>query len=617
MQGKRVSFPFSASVPCKEVVELMHNLSDGSPHPETSRPPGGEADSLSPPSSLSPEDYLPVSLLAEVAYCPRNFYYRTVEGQEPVNVHILKGSLEDERRTQRERIIRDEGVHIRSIKISSDSLGWVAIVDALISSPDSPPIPLEYKTGSLKECLHDDVQLCASCMLLEEHLHTSIPYGYIYYTASKSRRKVDFTPDLRQKTLHLSEQAREILDSEEIPPPVADERCEGCALNPICLPFEVSHLQGRSDISHRIIPRLQSGKTLYVDEQGAFLTKHLGEIIVSRPSATKGGKPEILRKIPASYVDQIILVGNATLSTPLLRFLLRANVDIVYLSTHGKYEGRFVPGLHKNAIARKCQFRGLLAQDTALRFSRGFVLGKLQNSRTLLQRYNRELNHPSLYDAIASLQNLLVRIPSVTTMDELLGIEGAGASTYFKVFGLLIKRPSSSHSDADTERKEGEGSVFSFNFEKRTRRPPADPVNALLSFGYALLLSDMVSAIAIAGLDPYAGFYHQERYGRPNLALDLMEEFRPIFVDSLVLTGINKGIFTSSDFEQKLFGGVYLNESGREKFFRLYGQRALTEVEHPLFGYKATYRRIFEVQARLLSRALQGELDEYVPFTVR
>ncbi len=611
---------------------MVHGISDANQHP-----PGGDSDSLF-------DDYLPVSLLAEVAYCPRNFYYRAVEGQEPENVHTLKGSLEDERRRERERITREEGVHIRSIKISSQRLRWVAIVDALLLHPPSlsPPIPLEYKTGAIKESLHDDVQLCASAMLLEEHTGASIPFGYLYYSASKSRRKVEFTTELRQKTLQFSEQAREILDSEEIPEPVADERCDGCALNPICLPFEVSRLQGKQEVEppHRIIPKIQTGKVLFVDEQGAFLSKHHGEVIVYKPSSKPGGPREVLRKIPASYLDQIILVGNATISTQLLRYLLRANVDIVYLSTHGKYEGRFVPSLHKNAIARKCQFRGLFDRDTSLRFARGFVLGKLHNCRTLLLRHLRSLkpetdtsepasHNPELLlieEAIESLKRLVFRIPSITTIDELLGIEGAGASAYFKVFGLLIKRPSSaSRSPQTPELPDSQplgppklpDSPFTFDFEKRSRRPPADPVNALLSFGYTLLLSDMISATAIAGLDPYAGFFHQERYGRPNLALDLMEEFRPIVVDSLVLTGINKGVFSLSDFEQKMLGGVYLNEAGREKFFRLYGQRVLTEIEHPLFGYKATYRRIFEVQARLLSKVLQGELEEYIPFTVR
>ncbi|MHA2616645.1 MAG: CRISPR-associated endonuclease Cas4g/Cas1g [bacterium JZ-2024 1] len=578
-----------------------------------------------PTSDLAEQEFLPVSLLAEVAYCPRNFYYRAVEGEEPENVHILRGELEEERRNERERITRDEGIHIRSIKISSEKLGWVAVVDALVQGEHS--FPLEYKSGSLKESLRDDVQLCAQAMLLEEHTGKSIPYGYIYYSSSRSRRKVEFTQELRQKTLEFSRQAMEILHSEEIPPPVADERCSGCALLSICLPFEVSSLKEKKEPPERIIPRIQSGKILYVDEQGAFLTKKGGEVIVSK-SIPGEKKSEILRKVPAAYLDQIILVGNITISTQLLRYLMRANVDIVYFSTHGKYEGRFVPSLQKNAIARKCQFHALFDQDSSLRFARGFILGKLHNCRTILMRHLRarkekiqqsqeEVQTPeistALEEACQTLQSLINRIPNVTRIEELLGIEGAGASAYFKVFGMLIKQETLQNSS----QTQSTAQKWSFHFEKRTRRPPADPVNALLSFGYALLLSDMVSALTIAGLDPYAGFYHKERYGRPNLALDLMEEFRPIVVDSLVLAGINKSVFSPSDFEQKMFGGIYLAESGRKKFFRLYAQKILTEIEHPLFGYKATYRRIFEVQARLLAKVLQKELEEYVPFTVR
>jgi CRISPR-associated protein Cas1 len=167
------------------------------------------------------------------------------------------------------------------------------------------------------------------------------------------------------------------------------------------------------------------------------------------------------------------------------------------------------------------------------------------------------------------------------------------------VFGRLIK-----------------SKTFGFDFEKRTKRPPRDPVNALLSLGYSILVGDMVSAASTVGLDPHIGFFHSTKYGRPALALDLMEEFRPVIVDSLVLSMLNKGMVGDNNFKEK-FGGVYLEEDGRETFFKAYAGRIQTEIIHPVFDYRVTYRRIFEIQARFLAKVLTGEIEEYVPFMVR
>jgi CRISPR-associated protein Cas1 len=537
------------------------------------------------------DDFLPVSLVSEIIFCPRNFYYRACERAEGINRFVLEGTLEDERRKERERIKREDRLQVREVTLSSERLGIIGVLDAVEESGFIYPI--EYKRGELKESLHDDVQLCLETLLLEEHIGKPIPFGYIYYTASKTRRRVDISDDLRKTSLEAIARAREILYKGEIPEPVADERCPGCALFPVCLPFEVKSLKGNGPTQlKRIIPEIQTGRVLYVDEHGAYVRKRGEKIVVTKDK-------EVITETPASYLRQLVLSANANISTQAIRFLLRMNVEIIYQSSWGRFEGRFVPEESKNSLLRLAQYRSHLDKGFALRVSKAFVSGKLSNMRTLLLRQNREIGDSNIEKACSDIKGILDRVAEVREKDELLGLEGIATRGYFSVFGRLIKQK-----------------ALGFDFEKRTRRPPGDPVNALLSFGYSLLVGDMVSSLLTVGLDPYIGFFHSTKYGRPALALDLMEEFRPLIVDSLVLTILNKGMVEDGDFKEK-FGGVYLEEEGRDTFFKAYAGRVKTEIVHPVFEYRVSYRRIFEIQARFLAKVLTGEIDEYAPFVVR
>jgi CRISPR-associated protein Cas1 len=199
---------------------------------------------------------------------------------------------------------------------------------------------------------------------------------------------------------------------------------------------------------------------------------------------------------------------------------------------------------------------------------------------------------------LRSAQYRLAAVAAVKNLDQLRGLEGAGSALYFGVFDNLLK-PSG------------------MRFAKRVRRPPTDPVNALLSFGYALLANDIHSAVNTVGFDPYQGYLHVEHYGRPSLALDLMEEFRPLIVDSVVLTCINKRIIGPEDFSVELGNVHRLTETARRKFLMQYEERKNTEIQHPIFTYKASYQRCFELQARLLAKVLKGEIAEYPPFMTR
>ena len=190
------------------------------------------------------------------------------------------------------------------------------------------------------------------------------------------------------------------------------------------------------------------------------------------------------------------------------------------------------------------------------------------------------------------------RLPKAENLSELLGFEGNASADYFRSFSSMLN------------------SEMGFSFEHRTRRPPKDPTNALLSFAYSLLTADMISAIQIVGLDPYVGFFHQQTYGRPCLALDLMEEFRPIIADSVVVTLINNRQITPNDFTQS-HGGWFLKDAARKKFYAAYEKRKNETITHPVFKYKISFRRALELQVRLLAKCLMGEIETYTPLTVR
>jgi CRISPR-associated protein Cas1 len=224
------------------------------------------------------------------------------------------------------------------------------------------------------------------------------------------------------------------------------------------------------------------------------------------------------------------------------------------------------------------------------------VRGKLENMRAMLLRANRSLQKSEVSDAADAIRHMIQQVSQTTTTGILLGVEGNGSASYFRVFQQLLRD--------------------SLPFTHRRRRPPTDPVNALLSLGYTLLLHQVSAAIQIVGFDPYLGFLHKTRHGRPALALDLMEEFRPLIADSVVLNVCNHHILTASDFQEEL-GAVYLKPAARKTFYAKFEERLQQEIQHPHFGYRVSYRRCIELQARLLAKWLTGEIPQYPPFGVR
>jgi CRISPR-associated protein Cas1 len=354
--------------------------------------------------------------------------------------------------------------------------------------------------------------------------------------------------------------------------------------------------------------------TLYVTEPYSVIKKDGDCLLVQIPPDEALQREARKVRVPLIKVDQVVIMGSCSLTPQALDSLLQQRSEIVYLSAHGQFLGRFVPAESRNSLLRLSQFRAHENPQRGLELAKGFVLGKLNNARTLLMRANRKMGDEEIARTAKSMGEIMDQVRALqgedtppadpskpqkgTVWGKLQGLEGSGTAGYFAFYGKLLR---------------GDGAL---TFEARNRRPPRDPVNAMLSFGYTLLLSRCTAALQTVGLDPYIGFLHSSQYSKPALALDLMEEFRPVIVDSVVLTVVNNRMISAEDFENEM-GSVRLTKKARRDFLTKFEERMSTEVEHPVFKYKASYRRCLELQARLLSKAISGELAGYPPFLVR
>lgn len=330
---------------------------------------------------------------------------------------------------------------------------------------------------------------------------------------------------------------------------------------------------------------------LYVVEQGARLSITGRRLVITKEESE-------LAVVPLVKVSEVVLFGNISLTTPAIKTLLSEGIDVVFLNQDGRYCGRLVGPPTKFGDLRLWQYLRMQDVTYKLRTAQAIVEAKLSNARTLLLRYNRDLHDTALTDAADSMHRLIARCGRTETMNSLMGVEGQGAAIYFGVFKRLFKDE--------------------WPFEKRVRRPPTDGLNVLLSFGYTLLTHALESAVNLVGLDPYLGLMHVTEYGRPSLALDLVEEFRPIVVDSIVLRVCNERLITPENFTEQddPERPVLLDDAGRKRFLQEWEARLSLEFTHPLTQERTTYRRCFELQVREMARALQsGEI--YRPFRVR
>jgi CRISPR-associated protein Cas1 len=573
-------------------------------------------------------DLIPVRALNQVTYCPRLYYLEYVESVMPLNEHVEDGLFQHRRVDDpalQHRTRKDgDALHTRSVQISSERLGITGKLD-LVEERHGAVCPVEYKRGSGPPGANglppfwenDAVQVCAQGLLLEEELGAPVPCGIVYYIGSKSRVEVPLDDELRAKTLQAIRTIRELSDRDAPPEPLPAElrhRCFGCSLATICQPEETLYCLGRQQLTPadesavgitRVLPQCDEGAVLYLQEPGSHVGKRSEHLVVRKDG-------DEIQRVPIASTRQVVVFGNVQVSTQALECLATLEVPVVYMTGHGRFIAALQPAPTKNVMLRVNQYRLFADPQRALSLARAAVRAKISNQRTLLMRCLRsrsldesangaENSRGSDEPAARDMADLLSRLDRIADPAVLLGTEGQAAALYFSQFHRMLKASSP-----------GRG----FDFKTRNRRPPRDPVNALLSFGYALLLKDCFSALCTVGFDPYCGFYHAGRHGKPSLALDLMEEFRAIIADSVVLTLVNNGSLTPKDF-LVWREACQLTEEGRKRFFQVYEQRKATVVTHPVFGYKMAYGRMVEVQARMLAAHVRGDIPEYTGFTVR
>lgn len=550
-------------------------------------------------STLTAPDLVPARMLNEFTYCPRLFFLEWVQARFADNTDTVEGRYQH-------RVVDSGGgtaAHpteerpfvARSVMLSSPRLGLVAKAD-LLESDGVAVEPVDYKRGSPpnneeRSWEPERVQLCAVGLLLREAGYTS-EKGVLYFAEARERVKVPFDEALVERTMELLDRLRAVAESDLVPPPLVDSpKCPRCSLVGLCLPDETNALADRTERRpRRLVPSDPEERPLYVTEPGAYVSKAKQRVEVKKDGT-------LLASVRLIDVSQLCLFGNAQVSTQLLRELMSEEVPICWFSSGGWFSG-LAEGLpSKHVELRRRQYA--IASQTGLPIARRIVEGKIRNCRTLLMRNARE--RPD--STVSSLKALAGRAAEVQSIESLLGVEGTGARLYFEAFPSMLR---------EEKRLPGEP----FAFEGRNRRPPLDAVNCLLSYVYSLLVKDLTATLFAIGFDPYYGFYHRPRYGRPALALDLAEEFRPLVAESVVLNLINNGEVGSTDFLVRA-AGVTLTASGRKAVLAGYERRLDHEITHPTFGYKVSYRRVLEVQGRLLGAHLLGEVPDYTTFVTR
>ena len=500
--------------------------------------------------TTSPPDLVPALMLNEYAYCPRLAYLEWVQGEFADSPDTLDGRFQH-RRVDRPSgnlpILDDddgnvvppdaEKIHARSVMPSDETLGAIARID-LVEAQGPQATPVDYQRGAVPDTPEQSyeperVQLCLQGLLLRANGY-QCREGILYFAASKRQVTIPFTDALVQRTTELLNQSREMAGRGEIPPPLEDSpKCPRCSLVGICLPDEVTFLQGSRRVAHpddvrRLTPARDDALPVYVLTQGATAGKSGDNLTISaqsrRPAAGRFGP-----------------VG------------VRQRAD--HRPGHPRTAG---PGHHRMPF----------------------------HLRRLAQRRNRHYVPQKRRTAHRPVPNRRRRR------------------------SLPVHRPRHRNRQAAQQPRNAAAQP------PRTRRPPKDPVNAILSLLYSMMIRQALALSMATGFDPYMSFYHQPKHGRPALALDLAEEFRPTLADSAALTLINNGKLKADDFIHRS-GATALTRNGRRTVIHAFERRMDTLITHPLFHYTISYRRIMEVQARLLGRHLLGELKKYPAFTTR
>lgn len=570
------------------------------------------------------ESLWPARNVAEYAYCPRLFYYMQVEGifapssdtEKGVAVHrrVDKPSTALEKADAGEDDPERPKV-VRSLALTSELLGLTATLD-LAEISGQTAVPVEYRKGrpkhtsmgpSADDCgdmeppplQHaeawptDRIQVGLQAILLEDAGYT-VSEAVIYYAGEKLRLKIPMDDALKAEALRTLEDAKQCAEGSRPLPLVNDSRCPRCSLQPICLPDEVNYQRAQSPTDEltprKIWPPRDDGIHVVAQQEGVKIGIRGMELRVT----DKNGS--VAKTVPLANLESLSLLGSVQITTQAIHALADMNTPIAFLSPAGRLVALIDPLDSVSAEVRRSQIRKLDRAEVCLELARALVSAKIENQRTLLLR-----NHSSLPAGVAAdLAKEAKNAAQADSVDAVRGHEGQAAAIYFGHFSGMLNGPLSVEFDANG----------------RKRRPPPDPINSCLSLAYSMLTHECVAALRLARLEPSVGGFHVSRPGRPAFALDLMEPFRPLIADSVAITCFNRGELTEGHF-LRTASGCSLTDAGRRSFFNALGRRMDTEVTHPVFEYRLSYRRMIVLHARMIAAWLTGDIPSLTFLTTR
>lgn len=542
---------------------------------------------------------IPARMLNEYVYCPRLFYLEWVDARWADSDDTESGRYTHRAVDKPTGALPDAQFEewvgqARSVRIEDAELGVVAVVDR-VDFFDGSVMPIEVKRGRPtpegQAWPADRIQLLTQAVLLRRK-GFRVDQAQLYYAATHQRVPIELSEDDEDEVAALADQARAAAAQPDPPLPlISSPKCPRCSLVGLCMPDETNALLERSELPARsILPRDPEHRPVYVTEQGAFVGVKGGRLQVKADG-------EVLTEVRLLDVSQLCVFGRVQVSTDALDRLWNRGAPVLWFTFNGWLRGwaQGEPSKYVELRRRQLAAHGM----GGLRLARAMIAGKIANQRVLLRRHGGESSRATL-DKLARLRAFAA---DADMAGSLLGFEGVAARLYFGQFAGMF---SQSASDM----------AATFDVNGRRRRPPTDPVNAVLSFTYGLLVKDLVAVCLGVGLDPFIGVLHAPRFGRPALALDLAEEFRPLIADSVVLQVFNNGEVSASDFRSSS-RGVMMTAEARKAVVRAYERRLDIQVTHPVFGYKISYRRVLDVQARIAAAVMLGEIDEYTPMMTR
>jgi CRISPR-associated protein Cas1 len=552
------------------------------------------------------------------------FYYMQVEGIFLPSSDTEKG-VAVHRRVDKPSAAPEDGGEtpaepnrpkvVRSLALTSKALGLTATLDlAEISGRTATPV--EYRKGRPKRASMapppddpgeaddpplsrvdawptDRIQVGLQALLLEEAGYT-VTEAVLYYAEEKLRLKIAVDAGLKAEALATLEAAKACAQGSRPAPLVNDPRCVRCSLQPICLPDEVNHQRAPQPTEQltprKIWPPRDEGIHVVAQQDGAKIgVKGMTLKVTDKDGGT-------IKEIPLANLESLSLLGSVQMSTQTVHVLADRGIPVAFLSAAGRLVAMVDPLDSVSAEVRRSQIRKLDRPESCLELTRALVAAKIMNQRTLLMR-----NHASLPSGVpAELAREAAEASRAQSLDAVRGHEGQAAAIYFAHFAGMFKGVLAAEFDANG----------------RQRRPPPDPINSFLSLGYTMLTHECVVALRVARLEPSIGGFHISKPGRPALALDLMEPFRALIADSVAIAAFNRGELTEGHF-LRTAAGCALTDAGRKAFFSSYGRRMDTEVTHPVFEYRLSYRRMIVLHARMIAAWLVGDIPSLAFLTTR